>query len=280
MKRFWLALAGVCVIGGGTLLGLSMMREERIRDEATTSQAGMEDEALKVQGLASGDKSGKKAGRWTGSPEDHPAARLRKNRMERGRLGVSPRQRRAEASRRRSLWEQEFGRAALIRAGYTPAEIDRLETEYETARDQALRELGLGPYAPQGGAAPGFAEERRAQDALSDLVGDVNDYDALLFATGQANRVEVKDVMALGRSHGLKPGDLFWEYNGERIFPHDGYLPRMRADQAMGLVQPVIVYRPDVGFFPIYMNSDKQGWGVSTRPVIRVPGQESEPTGD
>ena len=93
-------------------------------------------------------------------------------------------------------------------------------------------------------------------------------------------RVEVKDVMPLGRSHGLKPGDLFWEYNGDRIFPHDGYLPRMRADQAQGLVQPVIVYRPDVGFFPIYMQPDKQGWGVSTRPVTRVPGQESEPTGD
>ena len=36
--------------------------------------------------------------------------------MERARLGVSPRQARNQASRRRSLWEQEFGRAALIRA--------------------------------------------------------------------------------------------------------------------------------------------------------------------
>ena len=100
-----------------------------------------------------------------------------------------------------------------------------------------------------------------------------------------ARRVEGGGTGALGLivgglEHGLKPGDLFWEYNGDRIFPHDGYLPRMRADQAQGLVQPVIVYRPDVGFFPIYMQPDKQGWGVSTRPVTRVPGQESEPTGD
>ena len=279
MNRFWLVVAGIFVIGGGTLLGLSMIPEERVRDEATTSLAEAEDEALTVQGLATAKKSEKNADRWKGAPEDHPAARLRKNRMERARLGVSPRQARNQASRRRSLWEQEFGRAALIRAGYAPEEIDRLEAQYEASRDQVLRELGLGPYA-QGGAAPGFAEEKRAQEALSDLVGDVNDYDALLFATGQPNRVEVKDVMPLGRSHGLKPGDLFWEYNGNRIFPHDGYLPRMRADQAQGLVQPVIVYRPDVGFFPIYMQPDKQGWGVSTRPVTRVPGQESEPTGD
>ena len=194
--------------------------------------------------------------------------------MEQGRLGVPPSKRRADAARRRPLWEQEFGRAALIRAGYTPDEIDRLERLYEDNRDRAMRELGIGPYG--GGAQTGFAEEKKAREAMADLIGEVDDYDALLFATGQPNRLEVKEVMRLGRVHGLKPGDILWEYNGDRIFPYDGYLPRMRADQAQGLQQPVVFYRPEVGFFSVFMQPEKQGWGVVTQPVSRMPGQERE----
>ena len=278
MKRFWPIFLGVFVLGAGMFFGLSLMTEESGRDTSSSVPPVVVEEPAAEERVAR-EESEKPRGRWTGPPDEHPAARLRKNRMERGRLGIPPRKRGAEASRRRPLWEQEFARTALVRAGYAPSEIDRLEARYEAARDQALQELRLGPYAAGGGGA-GFAEEQRAQDALSDLVADVNDYDALLFATGQPNRVEVKDVMPLGRAHGLQPGDQFWEYNGQRIFPHDGYLSQMRADQATGLVQPVIIYRPDQGFFPIYMKPEKQGWGVTTRPVSRVPGQEADSAGD
>lgn len=274
MNRLWIVLLGGLASGGVALLVFFVIPSDPVPDEMEAQTEPSSMAATELDEKPPEKASRKPARRWTGPPEEHPAARVRKNRMEKGRFGIPPRKRRGEAARRRPLWDQEFGRATLIRAGYGAEEIERLEALYEDNRDRVLSELGLGPYG--GGAQPGFAEESRARDAMADLVGDVDDYDALLFATGQPNRVEVKEVMRLGRIHGLQPGDIFWEYNGDRIFPHDGYLTRMRADQAQGLQQPVVFYRPEVGFFSVFMQPEKQGWGVVTQPVNRVPGQETQ----
>ena len=114
---------------------------------------------------------------------------------------------------------------------------------------------------------------------MASLVGEADDYDALLYATQQPNRLEIRQTTPLGRAHGLRPGDIFWEYDGNRIFPHDGYLDRMRADQANGYIAPVIFYREGQGFFERVMRQDKQGWGVVTSPVSEAPRQETAESG-
>lgn len=273
MSRFWVYALGAFVVAGGLVLGLSLMPQDPAPEPVESPEPAL------VEALESvaEDPVKKQAGRWTGAPEQHPAARLRKNRMEKGRLGSSPRKRRSAKGLKHPLWEQEFSEDALVRAGYDAEEIERLKRKYEDARDTALRQLALGPYGDS--SSPSRAEEERAQEALASLVGEADDYDALLYATQQPNRLEILQTTALGRAHKLKPGDVFWSYVGDRIFPDDGFRQRIRADQLQGRFEPVVFYRPGEGFFSVLMQKDKQTWGVYTRPVIVPPGQETAQSG-
>lgn len=273
MSRFWVYALGTFVVAGGFVLGLSLIpgysNLEPVESPELASAEALEpvtEDPVKI-----------KAGRWTGSSEKHPAARLRENRIEKGRMGIPPRKRRSEGSLNRPLWEQEFGGDALARAGYSAEEIERLKRKYEDARDTVLGQLALGPYGDS--SSPSRAEEERAQEALASLVGEADDYDALLYATQQPNRLEVLHTTPLGRAHGLKPGDVFWSYLGDRIFPNDGYRKRIRTDQIQGRFEPVVFYRPGEGFFSVLMKKDKQSWGVFTRPVSAPPGQETAQSG-
>ena len=164
MSRFWVYALGAFVVAGGLVLGLSLMPGnptlEPVESPEPTSFEALEsvaEEPVKIQ-----------AGRWTGPPEQHPAARLRKNRMEKGRLGIPPQKRRSAQALNRPLWEQEFSEDALVRAGYDAEEIERLKRKYEAARDTALRQLALGPY--EDSSPPSRVEGERAQEALASLI--------------------------------------------------------------------------------------------------------------
>ena len=261
------------MVAGGLVLGLSLISGDSTLEPVESLESASVDSLEPV--TEDGVKI--KAGRLTGPPEERRAARLRKNRIEKGRMGIPPRKRRSGESLKRPLWEQEFARDALARAGYSAEEIERLKRKYEDARDTVLGQLALGPYGDS--SSPSRAEEERAQEALASLVGEADDYDALLYATGQPNRLTILHTSPLGRAHKLKPGDVFWSYVGDRIFPDDGFRQRIRADQIQGRFEPVVFYRPGEGFFSVLMQQDKQTWGVVTRPVSSPPGQETAQSG-
>lgn len=116
-----------------------------------------------------------------------------------------------------------FDEARLEQAGVDPARISELRQAYEqsqldllTMRDEAMRQ-GLAP------GGEGFAQlaEAQAQHTaqLQEELG-LEDYDLMLFAAGQPNRIVVRDVLAgsSAESAGLLPGDLIRTYGSQPVF--------------------------------------------------------------
>jgi hypothetical protein len=114
---------------------------------------------------------------------------------------------------------QALDAAALEARGYTEDEIRRLQERYE-AYELAL--LYLNDRARREGwrQSPRFTlEQRRLTDALQADLGD-RDYDAVLFGSGQSNRVQVAGVLvgSAAERAGLRDGDEIYAYDGRRIF--------------------------------------------------------------
>lgn len=112
-----------------------------------------------------------------------------------------------------------FDAESLLAAGYSSQEVARLRERWERltldrleVNNRALREGWL--------LEPRLQEEHRALDTVfREDVGEEG-YDAFLYATGQPNRVRVKEVIARSpASHaGMQPGDVIVSYDGERTF--------------------------------------------------------------
>lgn len=112
-----------------------------------------------------------------------------------------------------------FDAESLVAAGYSSQEAERLRERWERltldrleVNNRALREGWL--------LEPRLREEHLALDAVfREDVGEEG-YDAFLYATGQPNRVRVKEVIARSpASHaGMQPGDVIVSYDGERTF--------------------------------------------------------------
>jgi hypothetical protein len=112
-----------------------------------------------------------------------------------------------------------FDAAGLVAAGYPAREAERLRERWERL---TLDRLELNNRALREGwlREPRLQEEHRALDAVfREDVGEEG-YDAFLYATGQPNRVRVREVIARSpASHaGMQPGDLIVSYDGARTF--------------------------------------------------------------
>jgi hypothetical protein len=103
--------------------------------------------------------------------------------------------------------------AAELRERFDESRMDELYL-----RDQAAREGWL--------RTPRYREELGdLRGGLREEIGD-DDYDRLLYATGQNNRVIVRDVLqgSPALQVGLKAGDEVYSYDGRRIFDRSALL--------------------------------------------------------
>jgi hypothetical protein len=116
-----------------------------------------------------------------------------------------------------------FDAEGLLAAGLAAREVEglrerweRLQLEQLELNDRALREGWL--------FTPRHQDEQRAlTTAFRDELGEEG-YDAYLFATGQPNRVLVKEVLGNSQASraGVLPGDVIVSYDGARTFvPRD-----------------------------------------------------------
>jgi hypothetical protein len=111
--------------------------------------------------------------------------------------------------------------------------LDKLDLERLYLRDQATRE--------------GWLDSDRYREALDELqarnqslreeLGE-DDYDRLLYAMGQFNRVEVSEVMAGSPAQlaGFASRDVLRAYNGRRIFSWDDLQRELRGGDAGEMV--------------------------------------------
>ncbi len=118
------------------------------------------------------------------------------------------------------LW---FDSNALRSLGIDETEIANIEEAFNKTemdklylRNQAARQGG-----PRGRQF--MREMRKIQQDLQQQLSTEN-YDRLLYASGQANRVEVTDTLAASPAEtaGIQAGDVLISYAGERIFSPRG----------------------------------------------------------
>jgi hypothetical protein len=122
---------------------------------------------------------------------------------------------------------------ALLELDMDPEEIARLRDRFEEleVEKRELHNIALRSgwlENPQYGAAI-----RESYQELREDVGD-EDYDKILYATGQSNRIRVERVLGGSNADnsGIRPGDVIVSYAGKRIFAQ-GSLDRLTAEAQM-----------------------------------------------
>jgi hypothetical protein len=114
---------------------------------------------------------------------------------------------------------RQFDDSRLAKAGLETDEIERLRENYEAME---LDELYLRDQAAREGWLNGGRYRRELRDLKEQLREDLGeeDYDRMLFATGQKNRVRVKGVIghSPAADAGLLAGDLILRYANKRVF--------------------------------------------------------------
>jgi len=155
-----------------------------------------------------------------------------------------------------STEEPWFRQDALLALGLSESEVERIRLRWEQltmdrlyAKDEHVREGGKN--------GPELRRElaRLKREARDELGEDA--YDAMLYATGQKNRVTLQDVLETspGWEAGLRPGDQVISYDGVRVFaPYQlrgltrkGYpdgLAEVRVLRDGGLVRVFLPYGP------------------------------------
>jgi hypothetical protein len=112
-----------------------------------------------------------------------------------------------------------FDDTRLAGQGIAPDEIERLRELFEAAE---LDELYLYDQAAREGWLRSSRYRQEAKDLSGHLREDLGeeDYDRMLFATGQNNRVRVKDVFGKSPAAdaGVIAGDIILRYADQRIF--------------------------------------------------------------
>lgn len=112
-----------------------------------------------------------------------------------------------------------FDDAALVKAGLDPRDFDDLKDQYEAL---TLKELQLSNRARREGwlGKPKFFKKIRTMQQNFRKSLTPEDYDRVLYATNQTNRVEVTDVLAQSAASaaGIQPGDIILSYDGTHIF--------------------------------------------------------------
>ncbi len=115
--------------------------------------------------------------------------------------------------------QPRFDEAVLIEAGMNPQQAAELHERFD---EFELDRLYMQDRAMRGGYwfKPRHRSELLAlQEDLREGLGDEL-YDFALFASGQNNRVIVRDVLDRSPAHeaGILPGDVFVSYASDRIF--------------------------------------------------------------
>ena len=140
----------------------------------------------------------------------------------------------------------EFDEKALLDAGFSEREARQLRQRMES---QELEQLYLRDRAVREGwaASPRFVQESRALDAkgkaLRDELGD-DQYDWVLYASGQSNRVVVQSVLdgSPAGTADIRPGDAIVSYGDARLFDAGALRDATTGGQA-GETVPVEVSR-------------------------------------
>lgn len=135
---------------------------------------------------------------------------------------------------------------ALQERGYTEDEVRRLQERYEAYE---LAQLYLNDRARREGwrSTPRFVlEQRQLTEALRADLGE-RDFDAVLYGSGQNNRVQVAGVLhgSAAERAGLRDGDVVISYDGRRIFEGQALLgATVQGDQG---AQTELVVRREGG---------------------------------
>jgi C-terminal processing protease CtpA/Prc len=122
--------------------------------------------------------------------------------------------------------------AQKLRQRWERLELDRLELS-----DRAMREGWF--------MTPRHVEEYRGLDAAFKADLGEDGYDAYLYATGQDNRVLVRDVLAgsAASAADIQPGDEIVSYNGTKIYTKTELLPQTAAGARGDLVTIDLIRR-------------------------------------
>jgi hypothetical protein len=136
-----------------------------------------------------------------------------------------------------------FDDGRLLQAGLHPSDAERLRAAWERV---TLEEMALKDAARR----EGWYGKKRYRDELTTVRSGLreelgeNGFDALLFATGQANRILVTDVIARSSAAyaGFQEGDQILRYDGRRVFtPRE--LEKVAASGVSGSTVAVEVMR-------------------------------------
>jgi hypothetical protein len=115
-----------------------------------------------------------------------------------------------------------FDLGALAESGIGAREIDGIRERWEEAK---LEKLGLDDRKARGEDIPSEEEYAAIEWDMREDLGE-EDYDAMLYATNQENRVALRGVLENSVAHraGLRNGRVVHSCNGQRIFTPAGLL--------------------------------------------------------
>jgi len=112
-----------------------------------------------------------------------------------------------------------FAGESLLDLGVAPYEVERLQAAWE---QWELDKLYVHDEARRGGYAMRPRHRRELRDLREELrreLGD-EDFDRLLYGSGERNRIVVTDVLgdSAALDAGIEPGDSILAYDGRRVF--------------------------------------------------------------
>ncbi len=112
-----------------------------------------------------------------------------------------------------------FDEEGLLAVQVDPVEVGRLRERWEQFELEKLELSHSFAREGRGFSARNWREQKQLKQALREELGD-EFYDLLLFATGQPNRVVVREVLdhSPARDAGLEPDDTILRYDATRIF--------------------------------------------------------------
>lgn len=136
----------------------------------------------------------------------------------------------------------------LTAAGFTPARAEQVKKRLDKF---ALDRLSLWDTATREGwlNSEKYQQQLKAiqtgEDGFRDDLGDT-DYDRMLYALGEPNRVTVQEVMlgSASAASGIQAGDMILSYDGARVFKFED-LRGATVRGTAGELVPVTVQRGD-----------------------------------
>jgi hypothetical protein len=160
-----------------------------------------------------------------------------------------------------------FSEGALLELGIDPEEVARLRDRFEALEvvkreleDRATRE-GWRPTGAYGSAVLDMYAELREE------VGD-EDYDNILYASGQSNRIETERVLgeSTADNAGIRPGDRIISYAGKRIFDESSLITLTAGGEAGENTRVEVLRDGEI----VYLIVPRGPLGIKFA-VIRVP---------